>query len=166
MFTARGTPRAVLAGAFVAALAIAVSLSLPAAPATDGIDEIITGAINPAPVPVQAAPPAGSAEFLGALELLSAQKHADAYEAARELPSDVERRTIQWGAIYYGNGAIDADAVQRFSADAPDFATPAVFRTRIEQALIKADASGPTLIKLLGGAMPATLDAQIAVAGA
>ncbi|MDO8359966.1 MAG: lytic transglycosylase domain-containing protein, partial [Devosia sp.] len=156
----------VLAGAFVAALAIAVSLSLPAAPATDGIDEIITGAINPAPVPVQAAPPAGSAEFLSALELLSAQKYADAYEAARELPSDVERRTIQWGAIYYGNGAIDADAVQRFSADAPDFATPAVFRTRIEQALIKADASGPTLIKLLGGAMPATLDAQIALAGA
>ena len=38
------------------------------------------------------------------------------------LPDDVERRALQWAAIYYGGGAIDYDAVQRFVADAPDFA--------------------------------------------
>jgi len=50
--------------------------------------------------------------------------------------------------------------VQKFEADAPDFVSPA-FRTRIEQALIKADAPGSVVIAALGGATPNTLDGQI-----
>ena len=166
MFTARGPRLALLAGAFVAALGIAVSISFPAAPATERIDEIITGAISPAPAPVAMPPSLGSASFKSALDLVTAQKYADAYAAAKSLPSDIERRTIQWAAIYYGNGAIDYQSVQNFSTDAPDFTPAGVFRTRIEQALIKSDAPADVIVKTLGGAMPNTLDAQIALAEA
>ena len=167
MLTTRGTPRAVLAGAFAAVLATAVFLSLPAAPATETVDEIITGSISPAPVaaPINTAS-TGSTEFRSALDLLSQRKFGEAYEAARSLPDDVERRTVQWAAIYYGDGKVDYDAIARFSADAPEFATAAVFKTRIEQALLKSDAPDATTIKVLGGAMPSTLDGQLALAKA
>lgn len=170
MLSARGMPVRLLGGALATALIVATSLSFPVAvPATDGIDEIITGSIDPLPAAAAKPAPAAAAAtdaFQNALALIGQQKFTDAYEAARSFPSDVERRTIQWAAIYYGNGAIPYDAVQRFAADAPDFASPGVFKTRIEQALTKSDAPGDIVIKTLAGAMPNTLDAQIALAEA
>jgi soluble lytic murein transglycosylase len=168
MLSARGIPIRILGGALATALIIATSLSFPVAvPATDGIDNIITGSIDPLPAAAaKPAPAAATDAFQNALALIGQQKFADAYEAARSLPSDVERRTIQWAAIYYGNGAIPYDAVQRFAADAPDFASPGVFKTRIEQSLTKSDAAGDVVIKTLAGSMPNTLDAQIALAEA
>ena len=54
----------------------------------------------------------------------------------------IERRAIQWAAIYYGDGEVDYSSVLQFSQDAPAFAGSSVFKTRLEQALTKADAHG------------------------
>jgi len=137
----------------------------PLAPAVQAslVDPVTTGSIeNKAP----ASAPVASGKFTQALELLSDGKQPEAYELARGLTNTAERRAVQWAAIYYGNGGVPAASVQRFMADAPDFATGAVFRTRLEQALMRENADGPTLIKQLGGAMPNTLTAQVALAQA
>lgn len=161
-----------VAGATVAGLMVAAITSFSTAPEAVGIDEIITGSVSPAPAPAgQANSPMPAAieatdAFVAALKLIDQRQFAQAYEAARSLPGDVERRTIQWAAIYYGNGDVPYDAVQRFAADAPDFAAPAIFRTRIEQSLVKASAPDDVIFKTLGGAMPGTLDAQLALARA
>lgn len=172
MFIARGMPVRLLVGGVATALIAATCLSFPTAPAAEGIDEIITGALDKAPVPTTAQPlpapvsaPASDA-FGAALQLITDGKYADAYDAARGLDNPIERRTVQWAAIYYGNGAIPYDAVQRFEADAPDFVSKGVFKTRLEQALIKSDAPDATLIAALSGSMPNSLDAQIALAKA
>ena len=170
MFVVRGIPARLLMGACATALIIATSISFPTAPAAEGIDEIITASAK-APVPTPAAPQAmpavvGSGAFDNALALVADGKFTDAYDAARALPSDIERRTVQWAAIYYGNGTIPYEAVQAFASDAPDFVNGSVFKTRTEQALIKSNVPDGTLISVLGGAMPNTLDAQIALAGA
>lgn len=159
-------PIGLLAGAFAASLTIAAPLpaSAPAVvrvAANEAIDQIITGAIAPTP----ATPAKGVApQFLSALELLAGGDQAAAYELARSIPDDTQRRAIQWAAIYYGNGAVPSASVERFKADAPDFAASGVFKTRLEQALIKENAAGPDVIKALGGAMPNTIDAQVALA--
>lgn len=127
------------------------------------VDPLTTGSIE-SQTPASAA--AASSKFTQALDLLAEGKQPEAYELARGLTDAVERRAAQWAAIYYGNGEVPAASVQRFIADAPDFAKGAVFRTRLEQALIREKADGPTLIKQLGGAMPNTLAAQIALAEA
>ncbi len=124
------------------------------------VDPVTTGSIE---AKAPAADSAVSSKFKEALELLADGKQADAYEAARNLSDTTERRTIQWAAIYYGNGDVPAASVQRFIADAPDFATDAVFKTRLEEALTRGKADGTTLVKQLGGAMPNTLAAQIAL---
>lgn len=170
MFVARGIPARLLMGACATALIVATSISFPSAPAAEGIDEIITASAK-APVPTPAAPQAmpadlGSDAFDSALALVEDGKFTEAYDAARGLSNNVERRTVQWAAIYYGNGKIPYDSLKAFEADAPDFVNASVFKTRAEQALIKADAPGATLISVLGGAMPNTLDAQIALANA
>ncbi|MEP7240593.1 MAG: lytic transglycosylase domain-containing protein [Devosia sp.] len=186
MFVARGTPRAFLIGiAAAGALTIAITLSLRAAPgpsadfvqpqpaqiivaeaaepATTTIDDIVTGSIDRDAGPVPAT--AGSAGFKAALALIDGKDFTGAFEAATALPSSLEQRVVKWAAITYGNGAIPYDDVQRFETEAPDFVS-GVFRTRIEQALLKAEAPADVLIKTLGGAMPNTLDAQIALAQA
>ena len=127
------------------------------------VDPLTTGSIE-SQTPASAA--AASSKFTQALDLLAEGKQPEAYELASGLTDAVERRAAQWAAIYYGNGEVPAASVQRFIADAPDFAKGAVFRTRLEQALIREKADGPTLIKQLGGAMPNTLAAQIALAEA
>jgi soluble lytic murein transglycosylase len=200
MVIARGTPRAVLIGGAAAALIVAISLGLRAAPgwaaadvvspqppvvasapaavppaasaatvalaetSTQGIDQIITGSLSPAAPSGDAQQ--GSVQFRAALDLVGLGKYTDAFDAGRALPVALERRIIEWAAIYYGNGAIPYDAVQAFMAEAPDFVAKGVFRTRIEQALIKADAPGDVLIKTIGGGMPNTLGAQLALAQA
>ncbi len=133
-----------------------------------------TGVSGPAPdlsvpAPVRTAKavefPQGSAEFQKALAVLTGGgSPAEAYELAKTLADEAERRTIQWAAIYYGDGKIDYESVIRFSADAPAFSDTEVFKTRLEQALTQADAAGPEVIRVLGGAMPNTINAQIALA--
>ena len=155
-------PFGLLAGVFAAALIIAAPFPADEpARANDGIDAIITGSVD------AKAPVAGnttSTAFRAALDLLASGDAATAYEQARGLPDDTERRAAQWAAIYYGNGEVPVASVQRFIADAPTFATGTVFKTRIEQALVKENTGSGEVIKLLGGAMPKTLDGQIALA--
>jgi soluble lytic murein transglycosylase len=172
MLIARGTPLRVFMGAFAAVLIAAMSITFPTAPAAEGIDEVVTGSIGkapiPAPLPAALEPPAmpgpASDAFGSALALVTGGNFTDAYDAARALPSAVERRAVQWAAIYYGNGAIPYDTIQKFEADAPDFVTASVFATRIEQSLTKSQAPGNVLIDVLGSAAPKTLDARIALA--
>jgi soluble lytic murein transglycosylase len=199
MFTALGSPKGALIGLSAAALILAISYSIAAAPmraidvarpaqqpvtlppatpasepavevASTTIDDIVTGAI--AAVPDASTPEAlpgpasGSTGFIEALSMIRDGKHADAYAAARALPSDIERRAIQWAAITYGNGEVDAEALLAFEADAQGFVNPGTFKTRLEQALIKSKSAPADFIKYLGGAMPNTLDGQIKLAAA
>lgn len=173
MFIAQGVPGRLLLGSFATALFVATSISFPTAPAAEGIDEVITGSLAHAPVPSALPPqplpapvPTSSSDFKTALGLVADGKYTDAYAAATKLTSDLERRTVEWAAIYYGNGAIPYDQVQAFEKDAPDFVSEGVFKTRIEQALLQADASDATLIATLAGSMPNTLNAQLALARA
>jgi soluble lytic murein transglycosylase len=176
MFIAQGTPIRLLGGALATALIIATSVSFPTAPAAEGIDEIITGSLDAAPVPapappvvlqpMPAVPAAASDAFAAAMALVAAGKFEDAYGAAAGLADRIEQQTVRWAAIYYGNGAISADQLKAFEKAAPDFVSKGVFKTRLEQALIKSDAGGTEIISELGGAMPNTLDAQIALARA
>ena len=204
MFTALGSPKGALLGVSAAALILAITYSISAAPMRGielarvppmpvtlpaavpipapvadraeaaaefaSLDTTVTGAVASTPdagLPqAMPEPVAGSSGFIDALALVKDKKYADAYAAARGLTSDVERRTIQWAAITYGGGAITPDALKRFEADAPDFVNAGVFKTRLEQALIKAQASDADIIKYLGGAMPNTIDAQIKLAAA
>jgi soluble lytic murein transglycosylase len=159
-------PRRVLAG--ICAAAVIAGLPFPAeapAIANDAIDQLITGSIDGAPA--DASPRAGlSAGFRAALKLIDAKDYAGAYQAARGLSDDTERRAIQWAAIYYGNGDVPSGSVERFIKDAPGFAKSGVIKTRLEQALTKEDAGPDALIGALAGAMPNTFDAQIALAQA
>lgn len=108
----------------------------------------------------------GSQRFQNALAALKKGDYVAAYGAARGIDDNVERRAIQWASIYFGNGKIDYGSVLRFQADAPHFATAKTYTNRVEQALTVATADSKTTIDLLGGAMPQTLDAQIALADA
>lgn len=160
-------------GTIAALLAVALTATLPAlAPAAAGndtIDAIITGSVDAVVTGSTQSgrtpsPSSTSTAFRKALDVLVSGDERIAYELARGLPNDTERRTIQWAAIYYGGGEVDYASVLKFSQDAPAFAGSSVFKTRLEQALTKADADGAEVIKLLGGAMPNTIDAQIALA--
>lgn len=146
-----------------ATLVVAGALLLAPLPlhANDAVDTVTTGSIGNAAVKPGET---GSAAFRAALKLIAARDYSGAYAAARALPDATERRAVQWAAIYYGGGDVDYGAVQRFAADAPAFSASGVFKTRLEQALIKADASGDVIISTLAGAMPNTLKAQIALA--
>jgi len=132
--------------------------------AADTIDEIITGSVATSPaVPVR---PGGSSALKNALSLLGNEKFAEAYNLARGIPNDVERRAVQWAAIYHGRGAIDHQSVLRFQADAPSWASSGLYKTRMEQALVEANTSTQEVITLLGGQMPNTIEAQILLARA
>ncbi len=161
MFTAPG-PRSLIAGVFAAALTI--TAAVPAGGllrANDGVDPTVTGSIGPT---VDTTATITSPAFREALDLLAEGKHAEAFDAAGALTDAVERRTIQWAAIYFGNGKVGSEAVLGFTKDAPDFATGTVFKTRLEQALGREKAGGPAVIDLLGGATPSTIDARIRLA--
>lgn len=141
---------------------LAATFSLPAA-ANEMVDPTPTGNIS---ADTSTGPTEGTAAFQGALQMLDGDDFAGAYQVARGLTDPVERRTIQWAAIYFGGGDVDFASVGRFAADAPDFATASLYRTRLEQALIKANPGSAEIISQLGGAMPLTIDAQIALAEA
>lgn len=148
---------------FFALLTLACLAGAPAH-ATDTVAELITGSISPS---AQIAPNnKGSAAFQKALGLVDAKDYAGAYALARGLPDATERRAVQWAAIYFGNGDVDYRSVEAFAKDAPDYASPAIYKTRLEQGLIKANADGGEVIRLLAGAMPNTIKGQIALAAA
>src|SRR6185312_10714638 len=91
---------------------------------------------------------------------------AGAYALAAALPSELERRTLEWAAIYYGHGAIDYHAVSRFAAEAPDFGSDGLFRSRIEQALTGANPGDADVISYLGGSMPNSVKGDLMLASA
>lgn len=129
------------------------------------VDPVTTGSVE-TKAPVTEIATKASAKFKEALELLADGKQADAYTLANGLSDTAERHAIQWAAIFYGKGEVPAASVRQFIADAPDFTIDPVFKTRLEEALTREKADGTTLIKALGGAMPNTLAAQIALAEA
>ena len=149
-----------LRGGFAVMLALCFAQPLTTS-ANDGVDPVVTGTID---ARATAGSEASSVAFRKALDLLDAGDEAAAYDLAGTLSNDIERRAVQWAAIYHGGGEVDYASVLRFSQDAPAFAGSAVFKTRLEQALTRAGADGAQIIKLLGGAMPNTVDAQIALA--
>lgn len=153
------------AGLIAAVLGLASLAPFSHATANDAIDTVTTGSVTDGASTV-AADPRGSADFREALAVLMAGDPVAAYTQARSLEDDVERRTIQWAAIYFHAGKIDAASIRRFAADAPDFATGSVFQTRIEQALVKAEPAPAAVIEALGDAMPKTIDGQIMLASA
>jgi soluble lytic murein transglycosylase len=159
--------------------AVRESGAVAAVSANEISDSVRTGSIGPAvqadlaayipikvtmsPLPLALPEPhAGSEEFQKALAAID-DDPAGAFALSANL-SGAERRAIEWAAIYYGNGKIDYRSVLQFAAAAPAFAETPEFRTRLEQALLRADADGATVIETLGGQLPNTIDAQIALA--
>jgi soluble lytic murein transglycosylase len=156
-----GTATGSLAPAIQASFTVPASITPP--------ETGVSGSPPDFAVPANSKPaiefPSGSAAFQEALSIItSGGSPVEAYEKARSLSDDAERRTVQWAAIYFGDGKVDYESVIRFSADAPAFSDTSVFKTRLEQALMRADAAGPEVIRVLGGAMPNTISAQIALA--
>jgi soluble lytic murein transglycosylase len=162
MSNARLGLKALLAGIASASVAVAMSTTLPlAAGSNTAIDTITTGSIRPSEA---LSAPEGSAEFRQGLKLIGDGNSGDAYTIGKSLPSDLERRTLQWAAIYFGAGKVDYNSVQRFGTDSPHFSTPSVMKTRMEQSLTKSAADNAEIIRVLAGSMPNTFDAQVALA--
>ena len=132
--------------------------------ASESIDPTITGSINPSAT--IATSDKGSAAFRYALATLVGGDQVNAYAEASSLPDPLERRTIQWAAIYYGNGKIDYHAVERFAADAPDFASDALYDSRLEQSLVTSNPSDADIIHYLGGRTPSSIKGQVMLAAA
>lgn len=153
------------AGIIAAVLGLANLAPLSLATANDAIDTTTTGSIQ-AGATAPAANSKGSQAFRDALGVLLGGDPVAAYAQARALPNNTERRAVQWAAIYFNAGKIDAASVQRFAADAPDFAAAGVFRTRVEQSLKASEPDAATIVETLGGAMPNTIDGQIMLATA
>ena len=109
--------------------------------------------------------PAADREMKAALDLVS-DDPAGAYKLASSLADPTQRRAAQWAAIYYGNGKVPSASVLAYIADAPAFATNEAFRTRLEQAVTREKPDGAEVIRVLGGGMPSTVYAQIALAQA
>ena len=164
--------------------------------ANEPVDPVTTGAagmpiadfatVVPAPIPVElpvvrplkvasiapgwietpkAVPTATAPAMKVALDLVSSGDKAGAFKLAEALPA-VQRRAVQWAAIYYGGGDIPSDSVLAFTADAPEFARGSLFKTRLEQAVTREKPGGDRVIELLGGSMPNTVYARIALAQA
>ncbi len=148
----------------IVSAALALGAGAAAAPA-ETIDAIISSALGDY-APGAVVNERGSTSFRRGAEALKAGHWEEAYALARGISNPVERRAIQWAAIQNGDGAIDYRTVARFEADAPHFAPASLYRTRLEQALTDAVPDKDEIIRVLGGHLPMTLDAQIALAGA
>jgi len=130
--------------------------------ASPSANPVMTAAVTPRP-PLQSR--LETSDFRRALALLDTDSAA-AYALAATLPDNVERRVIQWAAVYYGDGTVDYKSVARLAADAPAYASTSLYRTRLEQALTKTEPAASEVISMLGGQMPNTLDGRIALARA
>lgn len=153
------------AGLLAAVLGLASFAPLSHAAANDLIDGIITGSTG-AGAQAPAGDTRGSEQFRAALTQLVSGDAVGAYSAARSLPNATERRAVQWAAIYFNSGKIDYTSIARFAADAPGFASAALYKTRMEQSLVKANPGDAAVIAALAGSMPNTIDGQIALASA
>lgn len=140
-----------------------LAATLAPSQANDAVDSTLTGNISGSTAVTASQ---GTAAFQGALQLLDDGDYAGAYQVGRGLPDPIERRTVQWAAIYFGGGDVDHVSVSRFAVDAPEFATASLYRTRLEQALVEANPGKDDVIAHLGGAMPLTVNARIALAEA
>jgi soluble lytic murein transglycosylase len=157
------------AGLIAAVLGLAFFAPFPPAMTNEAIDSVVTGSIKSGAATETLPDPKGSAAFRAALELLDGGDAVGAFAEAARLENSLERRTIQWVAIYYNAGKVDAAAVAEFAKDAPDFATASLFQTRIEQSLSRGEAapSPEAVIAALGGTTaPNTIDGQIMLAEA
>ncbi len=126
------------------------------------IDPVTTASVTPRP-PLQSRPQVTG--FSRALNLVDTDPAA-AYQLAATLTDPIERRVVQWAAVYYGGGAIDYQSVARLATDAPAYSSASFYKTRMEQALTRANPSASDVIAMLGGQMPNTIDGQIALARA
>ncbi|SFZ81295.1 soluble lytic murein transglycosylase [Devosia enhydra] len=142
----------------------AISASGAAGSGFATIDAMITGSVALMPGADGERPT--STGFARAADALAAKDYAAAYRLASGLPSKAERLAIQWAAIYYGGADFGRSAVSGFLADPDGFPVATVFQTRLEQALLREKPDTKTVITVLGGAMPTTLAAQIALAEA
>lgn len=124
------------AGLFAVVLGLATCAPIAHATANDTIDTLITGSVDGNRT-VAAGDPTGSPAFRKALDVLTGGDALAAYDLARALPNDTERRTVQWAAIYFNAGKIPSDSIKRFAADAPSYASAALYKTRLEQSLVK-----------------------------
>jgi soluble lytic murein transglycosylase len=150
----------------IAGLGLLAPASVVSAGAAEpGVDPIVTGSISPSATAVTPAR-LGSTAFRKALGVLAGGDEAGAYALAMGLSDDLERRTIQWAAIYNGDGGIDNHAVERFAADAPDFGSATLYDKRLEQSLVTANPSNAEIIKYLGGEMPNSIKGQVMLAKA
>lgn len=129
----------------------------------ENVDTTTTGAL-PGDAVVPAPDFKGSAAFQAGLNLLVDGEAQAAYDAAKGLSSSAERRALQWAAIYFYGRDIDYQSIQRFAADAPDFAPASTYRLRVEQSLSEQDADGAAVLAALGDADPSTMDSQIRLA--
>ncbi|MBU1335862.1 MAG: lytic transglycosylase domain-containing protein [Alphaproteobacteria bacterium] len=153
------------AGLIAAVLGLASFAPLSHAIANDAIDTVTTGSV-PAEAGITAGEPKGSEAFRAALAVLLAGDPVAAYSQAAALDNAVERRTVQWAAIYFHAGEIDYRSIEQFIADAPGFAPTSIARTRIEQSLTRAEADAGAVIKTLAGSTPRTVDGRILLASA
>lgn len=157
--------------AVTAVLVLSLAVCFPAFAAGAEVDAFVTNSVGNA-VQVDARGfvvekhRKGSRAFQAAASLLRSRDYSDAYAAARGLPNIVERRAIQWAAIYHGYGAIEPDAVARFAKDAPHFATEKTYRMRTEAGVARFDPPDAQIINQLGGRVPVSVDGKIALANA
>lgn len=194
MFSATRT-KVLLAGVSAAALTILAAYPAgvmlhanePVDPVTTGATVIADVVAVPAPIPVAlpvAAPvkvarvapgwielpkpmPAPTHPAVkAALDLVSSGDRAGAFAAAEALSDPVQRRAVQWAAIYYGNGDVPYESVLAFGAEAPEFARGSLFKTRLEQAVTREKPGTDKVIELLGGSMPNTVYARVTLAQA
>lgn len=153
-------------------VSVRVPVPVPAqvnAPAAPLVDPIETASIDSQQQPLGDSvfrPAVASAEFKLALVLLEEGEYSAAYQAAEQIDNGVERRTIQWASINFGNGAVPSHAVRRFADDAPEFAADDVFRTRLEQALVRERTPASALIEAFSTHQPTTVGGQMALASA
>jgi len=151
------------AGLVTAIALFAAGFAVPAV-ASEAVDPLTTGSIGP--VSTAAPQPQGSQAFRTALAALANNDQTSAFQLATSIPDNLERRTIQWAAIYYGNGAIDYHLVAQFAQDAPDFASEALYKNRLEQSLISSNPSDASLIQYLGSGTPNSIKGRIMLAAA
>jgi soluble lytic murein transglycosylase len=135
-------------------------VALPAQPA---IDPIVTASVPAATEPKRSEIKA-SAAFREALAALDEDKIAEAFELAQELDDEVERRTIEWAAIYYHSEAIDYRSIKDFVTEAPEFARNGILEGRLELALARSQPMASEVIETFGDETPSGIEAQILLA--
>ena len=79
------------AGLLIAGLVALVALGFAPLYATDGIDAVTTGSVSQT---AEASTATVSAAYKAAIGLVTSGDYAEASDAARNIPSDLERRTV------------------------------------------------------------------------